>query len=248
MSNNSNNRPIILTAAGVLAAILAGGGGALWFNSRPEVATGPRGIETPAPSTAPLAEQRPSPTATAKLDANSGTPPQGSAQPPAGVSAGVGGPGEGTESIADQDAMILPEKAASPSVYWVGAKGNRVEFEPETIAIKPDASPSDGLKTAIDKLLAGKESTAIPVGTQLLSLKVDGDEVYIDLSDKFSEGGGTASMVARIGQVIYTTTTVQPNAKIWLSVEGKRLEMIGGEGLMVEQPLTEERFAKDFNL
>lgn len=144
--------------------------------------------------------------------------------------------------------MILPEKAASPSVYWVGAKGNRVEFEPETIAIKPDASPSDGLKTAIDKLLAGKESTAIPVGTQLLSLKVDGDEVYIDLSDKFSEGGGTASMVARIGQVIYTTTTVQPNAKIWLSVEGKRLEMIGGEGLMVEQPLTEERFAKDFNL
>ncbi|NJR70803.1 MAG: hypothetical protein HC771_20815 [Synechococcales cyanobacterium CRU_2_2] len=80
MSNNSNNRPIILTAAGVLAAILAGGG-ALWFDSRPEVATGPVEIETPAPSTAPLAEQRPSPTATAKLAANSGTPPQGSAQP-----------------------------------------------------------------------------------------------------------------------------------------------------------------------
>ncbi len=242
MSNNSNNRPIILTAAGVLAAILAGGGGALLFTSQPNsVVQEPPAIETPAASEAPSDPIASDPIATEKPET-----PDVAVAPGAG--SGVGGPGEGVESIADKDPMILPETADTPSVYWVGADGNQVAFEAEKIALNRNESPADSLTTAIETLLDGEASTAIPTGTELLSLKVEGDDVYIDLSGRFTEGGGTSSMAARMGQVIYTTNTVQPDAQIWLSVDGELLDMIGGEGLIVDQPLTEERFARDFNL
>lgn len=244
MSNNSNNRPIILTAAGVLAAILAGGGGAFLFNSQPDsVVQEPPAIEAPAQETPAAPETIPGQIATETPETSD------IAVAPGGSSGdGVGGPGEGVESIADKEPMILPETADTPSVYWVGADGNQVAFEAEKIALSRDEAPTDSLTTAIETLLDGEESTAIPSGTELLSLKVEGEDVYIDLSGRFTEGGGTSSMAARMGQVIYTTNTVQPDAQIWLSVDGELLDMIGGEGLIVDQPLTEERFARDFNL
>jgi spore germination protein GerM len=74
------------------------------------------------------------------------------------------------------------------------------------------------------------------------------DGVHINLSKEFTMGGGTASMTARVAQVLYTATSLNPNAQVWLSIEGEPLKTLGGEGLLIEQPLTRKSFEQEFSL
>jgi len=41
-------------------------------------------------------------------------------------------------------------------------------------------------------------------------------------------------MSSRVAQVLYTATSLQPNARS-VDIEGKPLEFLGGEGLLLEQ-------------
>jgi spore germination protein GerM len=79
-----------------------------------------------------------------------------------------------------------------------------------------------------------------------LSVQADSNEVYVDLSPQFTTGGGSASMIGRLGQVIYTASSLNPDAKVWISVGGKPLEILGGEGLEVPQPATRKNFEAEF--
>ncbi|MBC6435773.1 spore germination protein, partial [Nostoc sp. HG1] len=42
--------------------------------------------------------------------------------------------------------------------------------------------------------------------------------------------------------------TLQPKAKVWIDVEGKPLEILGGEGLEIERPMTRQSFEENFSL
>ena len=75
---------------------------------------------------------------------------------------------------------------------------------------------------------------------------VENNGVYIDLSEEFTYGGGSASMIGRLGQVIYTASSLEPDVKVWIFVEGKPLEMLGSEGLEVSQPITRQNFQQEF--
>ncbi len=137
-----------------------------------------------------------------------------------------------------------------PQAYWLQGEGTLV---PQKIAISSGATPEGALKEAFTQLLdRPKDSTlntAIPEGTRLLSLKVAEQGIYVDLSREFAQGGGSSIMTHRVAQAIYTATSINPAAKVYLSVEGQAISEehpLGGEGLVLSQPTTRQQFNEDF--
>jgi spore germination protein GerM len=151
-----------------------------------------------------------------------------------------------------------PEVSPSPSetvektlsVYWVQDKNGKLAIISQPVQIQAQNDPTVFLNIALDRLLAGasdpNQFSEIPKGTKLLKLTTNNDNVYLDLSPDFTQGGGSASMTGRLGQIIYTSTTLNPNSKVWLSVAGKPLTVLGGEGLEIPQPITRSIFEREF--
>jgi len=136
--------------------------------------------------------------------------------------------------------------------YWLSANSDKLNFVTNAVSVQKSANKSQVLQTALEQLLNQTPnipaSTAIPSGTQLLSLKVNFQGVYLNLSAAFIEGGGSESMAGRLGQILYTASSLDPNMPVWISVEGKPLETLGGEGLMIEQPITRQWFTENFEM
>jgi predicted ribosomally synthesized peptide with SipW-like signal peptide len=156
------------------------------------------------------------------------------------------------KSPSSQPQLVQPTattQTQTVQVYWLKDAGGKFQGVPTKVALKEDR-PDTSLQAAFGSLLAGPKdptvSSEIPKGTKLRSLSVKNEGVYVDLSAEFSSGGGSSSMSSRLGQVIYTATSLKPNAKVWISVEGKPLELLGGEGLEVAQPSTRQTFDKNF--
>jgi spore germination protein GerM len=146
---------------------------------------------------------------------------------------------------------VVPEELASPRVYWLKDEGDRFSLTPAEIAAVQETREAQ-LTTLFEELLTAAPdaelSSTIPAGTELLSLEVQPDGVVINLSEDFQLGGGSASMMGRLGQVVYTATSLDPDAPVWLQIEGEPLELLGGEGLEISQPMTREIFIAEFDL
>jgi spore germination protein GerM len=143
-----------------------------------------------------------------------------------------------------------------PQVYWLQIVNNKVQLVPQVTHSQPDNSPELALKSALNDLFQqgspnSELTTTIPAGTRLLSMRMTETGIYVDLSREFSQGGGTTSMVYRVAQVLYTVTSLDYQAKVFLSVEGQPLDEdypLGGEGLILRYPLTRQEFTEDFSL
>lgn len=134
------------------------------------------------------------------------------------------------------------------AVYWIESSKNKLIAVP--IAVKAKSN-DEAIASVINMLITEKPPetelySAIPESTKVLSSTSKNKEIRINLSKDFTKGGGSASMQGRIIQVLYTATTLEPDAKVYLSVEGKPLKYIGGEGLEVPQPMTRKDFALEF--
>jgi spore germination protein GerM len=148
---------------------------------------------------------------------------------------------------------IAPKTEEKVQVYWLNDVNNKLEVVPSSITLKNNADePSEILEGAFKSLLAGPSApaftTTIPKGTKLRNISLKADGVHVDLSEEFTSGGGSTSMTGRVAQVLYTASSLDQAAKVWISVEGKPLEVLGGEGLMIDQPLTRENFEENFTL
>ncbi|CEJ42299.1 Uncharacterized protein apha_00151 [Umezakia ovalisporum] len=151
----------------------------------------------------------------------------------------------------NQPSTTQPEQEQTPNVYWLKPRGESVDLVPQPIQIAA-TQPDQVLEKAFQALLAGPtegtDSTTIPQETKLLGVKTENDQVRVNLSGDFTTGGGTTSMIARIGQVVYTATTINPKAKVYIDVEGEQLDVLGGEGVELQQPLTRESFEENYPL
>ena len=140
----------------------------------------------------------------------------------------------------------------SPQLYWLKIIDNRIQLAPIT-TYTASSSLELALKDSLSQLLAqspnSQLTTTIPQQTRLRDLRLTKDGIYVDLSQEFSQGGGSSSMIYRVAQVLYTATSMNPQASVFLSIEGQPLNEnypLGGEGLLLEYPLTRQQFTRDF--
>jgi spore germination protein GerM len=135
-------------------------------------------------------------------------------------------------------------------VYWLKSTDTQFELVPSPVTVSAPGQPETLLKAALEAMLKGSDApeltSTVPQGTTLRQVELKPDGVHVDLSQEFTTGGGSTSMTGRVGQVIYTATTLDPKAPVWLAVEGKPLEVLGGEGLIIDQPMTRENFEQNF--
>ncbi len=132
------------------------------------------------------------------------------------------------------------------NVFFIGQNKNKEEVYK---AVKRKYDPTiDGapIKFAITALFDGPKPeeaklgvySEIPVGTRLLAVVDASDGVYINVSKHFEMGGGTDSIYKRIFQLI-KTAKYNTNKPVYLLIENQKVEVIGGEGIMITQPLNE---------
>ena len=251
MKDGQEVRRVSTTAviAGVCGLALVTGGGIAWWtaNRSPTADT-----QSSAPATAPAL----SPSAAESPAVIIPVPPPTPVQTPQAQTPQVQKPLAVTPQVvtpkSPQPKPLQQTDTQTVQVYWVKGAIGKFEAVPTKVAVKQANKPDAVLQAAFNSLLAGPKdasvSSEIPKGTKLRSLSVKNEGVYVDLSVEFTSGGGSNSMTGRLGQVIYTATSLKPNTKVWISVEGKPLELLGGEGLEVAQPSTRQSFDKNFPL
>jgi hypothetical protein len=107
-----------------------------------------------------------------------------------------------------------------------------------------DATPAVA-RASLEELLEGPTAdeetedlvTAIPDGTTLLDLAVADGVATVDLSGTFDDGGGSASMLGRVAQVVATLTQFPTVDRVAFRLDGEPVETIGGEGVVVDPPI-----------
>lgn len=106
------------------------------------------------------------------------------------------------------------------------------------------------LTSAIRSLLKGPDSderkagiyTEIPNGTKLLSVMESEDKIIINMNNDFQYGGGTESINNRLKQLVKTVVGIVPDKNLYLYIEGKEADVLGGDGVMLTQPINISEF------
>jgi spore germination protein GerM len=159
------------------------------------------------------------------------------------------------DGIKPNTPSIAQTEGTTIRTWGVDDDGKKTTLVPRTEKIAkviPSNDPNSIVTESLNKLIAtagkkeGKVTSTIPVGTKLLSAEVKPDGIHINLSQDFIKSSGATSTIARLGQVVYTATSVDRSAKVWINVEGKPLEVMGDVGVEVRQPITRAEYDRDF--
>lgn len=77
----------------------------------------------------------------------------------------------------------------------------------------------------------------IPPKVDLISVKKENDSIYVNLTSNFGSGGGSQSIENRVKQLSKTVKNIAPDKKIYLYIDNKEVEYLGGDGVYIKQPL-----------
>jgi spore germination protein GerM len=218
-------RSIVLLAAVALVAACSPGAGSLGSPANPPVTAEPS-VEVPsadetAGTTSPSPDPSASPTA----------PPSGSpATPtPTPTTAPTKAP-SGTTIV--RAYFILGSFTDNAGLVPV------LREIPETVAVAT---------AAMRQLLAGPNAaemgarpamyTTVPEGTRLLGLSIKNGVATVNLSREFESGGGSASILGRLAQVVFTLTQFSTVDAVTFQLDGVPVTAFGGEGVILDHPV-----------
>jgi spore germination protein GerM len=241
----SISKSVVATISALAVAATIAGGGLAWFtiqNNRPQANT-PSKISSPSPVSVDPARVT-SPTVAPIV-----TAPNPDVVPPVIINVPPVG-----QTNTKNTPSIAQTQENTVKIWRLDDDGKKTVLVPQ---VRPDTQssttdPEVRLNRSISSLIAsagkpdGKLTSTIPVGTKLLSAKILTDGIHVDLSKEFTQGFGATSMIGRLGQVVYTATAQNPDAPVWITVEGKKLEVLGDVGVEIRQPITRQTYNQDF--
>ena len=152
-----------------------------------------------------------------------------------------------TEIPQEEDPKIEePVEKVYVNIFFIGQNENKEEVYKAVNREYDKNVDGSKIKFAIQSLISGPRQnekakgvySEIPAGTRILSLTETSDKVVINLNSVFETGGGTESIYKRLNQIIKTAKR-NTDKPVYLYIEGKQAEVIGGEGIMITQPLNE---------
>jgi hypothetical protein len=79
--------------------------------------------------------------------------------------------------------------------------------------------------------------SAVPTGTLLRSISIARGVATVDLNRRFESGGGSLSMQLRVAQMVYTLTQFSSVDRVTFRLDGRPVQSIGGEGVVVSRPV-----------
>lgn len=131
------------------------------------------------------------------------------------------------------------------NVYFIGKNEHNEEVYK---AVKREYSKDvDGskIKFAVTSLIRGPKPeekqrgvyTEVPAASDVINITEQPDKVVVNLNSAFVTGGGTESLYKRLYQLI-KTAKLNSALPVYLYIDGQRADVIGGEGIMLSQPLS----------
>lgn len=131
------------------------------------------------------------------------------------------------------------------NIYFIGKNEHNEEVYK---AVKREYNKDiDGSKIrfAVTSLIRGPKSeekkygvyTEVPVGSEVINITEQADRVIVNLNSAFVNGGGTESLYKRLYQLI-KTARLNSELPVYLYIDGQRADVVGGEGIMLSQPLS----------
>jgi hypothetical protein len=146
------------------------------------------------------------------------------------------GPADETPTTST-DGATTPAQT-SVAVYFL--RDEKVSPVRRSIAATPAVA-----RAALEELLAGPTedeaatglTSAIPEDTSLRDLAVADGVATVDLDGRFDDGGGSASMLGRVAQVVATLTRFPTVQRVAFRIDGNPVTAIGGEGVVVDPPV-----------
>lgn len=133
------------------------------------------------------------------------------------------------------------------NIYFIGKNENNQEvYKAVRRLYKPEIDGSK-IKFAIYALINGPKPeeqqkgvyTEIPNEAQVINVAEKSDMVIVNLNSSFVYGGGADSLYKRLYQLI-KTAKLNSNKPVYLYIDGQKADVVGGEGIMINQPLSDK--------
>ena len=131
------------------------------------------------------------------------------------------------------------------TVYFLGMDKNDTSIFKKVKRELPAGQSK--LRFALNQLIAGPTQyeksvgvySEVPKDVKVLGIVESKSKIIIDVTGNIQTGGGADSLYSRMKQFIKTALINSPNKPIYLYIDGKQAEVLGGEGIMISQPLNE---------
>lgn len=148
-------------------------------------------------------------------------------------------------SVEEEVAQPETKSKEYVNVYFIGKNEHNEEVYK---AVKRHYNKDvDGSKIrfSINALIQGPKQeerkrgvyTEVPSGSEIINISEQKDKVIINLNSAFVNGGGTDSLYKRLYQLI-KTARLNSNLPVYLYIDNQRADVVGGEGIMLTQPLS----------
>jgi len=143
-----------------------------------------------------------------------------------------------TNVIVENKEEIKKDVKYKHSCYFFSNNGELVKAQRE-LSFKPSLENSIAILLKGPTIAESKKGmySEIPANVDIISIRQLDKDIIVDLTSNFGNGGGTNSVANRVKQLSKTVKLYEPSKNIYLYINGKEVEYLGGDGVYIKQPL-----------